>query len=94
LFILSLTYKVDLTEVDRHLETHIAWLKAGYEAGLILASGRKNPRSGGVILARGDRLQIDALIAADPFSLYGVADYSITDFTATMTAPGLGALME
>jgi uncharacterized protein YciI len=94
LFILSRTYKVDLTEVDRHLETHIAWLKAGYEAGLILASGRKNPRSGGIIIARGDRSQIDALIAADPFSLHGVADYSVTDFTATRTAPGLEALKE
>ncbi|CAN7351180.1 YciI family protein [Pararhizobium sp. LjRoot238] len=94
MFILSLTYKVELTEVDRHLEAHVAWLKAGYEAGLFLASGRKNPRNGGVILARGDRSQIDAAVASDPFSIHGIADYSVTDFTATMTAPGLEALKE
>jgi uncharacterized protein YciI len=94
MFILSLTYKVDLAEVDRHLEAHIAWLKAGYEEGLFLASGRKNPRTGGVILARGDRALIDAAIAADPFSLHAVADYAVTDFSATTTVPGLEMLKD
>lgn len=94
MFILSLTYKVDLAEVDRHLEAHIAWLKAGYEEGLFLASGRKNPRTGGVILARGDRQRIDAVIASDPFSLHAVADYVVTEFSATMTVPGLEMLKD
>ena len=94
MFILSLTYKVDLAEVDRHLEAHIAWLKAGYEEGLFLASGRKNPRTGGIILARGDRALIDAAIASDPFSLHAVADYEVTDFSPTTTVPSLEMLKD
>lgn len=92
MFILSLTYKTDLSEADRHMEPHLAWVKAGYERGMFLASGRKNPRTGGVILARGERAEIEAVVAADPFTIDGVADYEITEFIATTTAPGLEGL--
>jgi len=92
MFILSLTYKADLSEADRHMETHMAWVKAGYDKGLFLASGRKNPRTGGVILARGERAEIEAIAASDPFTIHGVADYEITEFIATTTAPGLEGL--
>ncbi|WEZ82555.1 YciI family protein [Rhizobium sp. 32-5/1] len=92
MFILSLSYKTDLSEADRHMEPHLAWVKAGYERGMFLASGRKNPRTGGVILARGERAEIEAVVAADPFTIHGVADYEITEFIATTTAPGLEGL--
>ena len=88
MFILSLTYTAELLEVDRHIEPHMDWVKNGY------ASGRKNPRTGGVIFARGNRAEIEAIVAADPFTLHGVAKYEITEVAVTRTAPGLEELTQ
>ena len=92
MFILSLTYVQPQEESDRLMELHMAWVKQGYDSGMFHASGRKVPRTGGVILAKGDRSDIEAFVAADPFSLHGVADYEITEVALTRTADGLEGL--
>lgn len=92
MFILDLTYTAPLARVDELLDAHVSWLNAQYEAGVFIASGRKEPREGGVILAVGDdRGAIEALTATDPFSVNGVCAYRITEFLATKVAPGLDA---
>ncbi len=92
MFILSLTYKVPLETVDQHLEAHVAWLKEGYANGVCVASGRKVPRTGGVILARGERAAVEAFCQSDPFAIHGVADYQLIEVDFSMTAEGLEAL--
>lgn len=92
MFILSLTYIAPLTEVDAHIAPHMDWVGRGYDEGLFLASGRKQPRTGGVILACGERDEIETLVASDPFVTAGVAQYEITEITVTRTAPGLDLL--
>lgn len=94
MFILSLTYKQDPAEADRHMQPHLDWVRKGYDKGWFLASGRKVPRTGGVILARGDRAEIEAFIAADPFTIHGVADYDLTEVTLSTVNPGLEALKD
>ena len=94
MFILSLTYTAEMSEVDRHIEPHMDWVKDGYDRAVFLASGRKNPRTGGVIFARGTRADIEALVAADPFTIHGVANYEITEIAVTRTAPGLEGLTQ
>jgi len=45
--------------IDAEMRAHVAWLRTHYASGTFLASGRKVPRDGGVILAIGhDRAQI------------------------------------
>jgi uncharacterized protein YciI len=92
MFLLSLTYKVPLDVVDQHLDAHVAWLKEGYASGMVLASGRKVPRSGGVIFAQGAREAVEAYARQDPFAINGVADYTLTEINLTMTAEGLAGL--
>jgi uncharacterized protein YciI len=94
MFIISLTYEVPLEEVEPHMQAHMEWVNRYYDQGVFLASGRKVPRTGGVILARGDRASIEACIAEDPFSAYGVAKYEVTEFQPTRAAEGLEALVE
>ncbi|MFF4232791.1 YciI family protein [Streptomyces sp. NPDC001820] len=90
MFVLELTYTAPVERVDELLEAHVAWLDALYEEGVFIASGRKNPRDGGVILAVGDdRARIEQIAAADPFTVGGVCEYRITEFIATKTAPEL-----
>ncbi|WP_438484643.1 YciI family protein [Streptomyces sp. S186] len=90
MFVLELTYIAPLDRVDAALPDHVAWLEEGYAAGHFLASGRKNPRDGGVIIAAGiDRATAEKITADDPFVRAGVCEYRITEFAATKTAPAL-----
>ncbi|MGQ5633902.1 MULTISPECIES: YciI family protein [unclassified Streptomyces] len=90
MFVLELTYTAPLDAVDALLPDHVAWLEEQYEKGLFLASGRREPRDGGVILAVAeDRARIEKVVAGDPFLTGGVCTYRITEFIATKTAPEL-----
>lgn len=50
MFIVSLTYVKPLAKVEKHLNDHIAYLEKYYKTGKFICSGRKNPRTGGIIL--------------------------------------------
>ncbi|MEU1423682.1 MULTISPECIES: YciI family protein [unclassified Kitasatospora] len=92
MFVLELTYTAPLDRIDAVLPRHVEWLKEHYEAGTFLASGRKEPRDGGVIIAVApDRAVVEEIVRTDPFSLAGLAEYTVTEFLATTTAPALDA---
>ena len=92
-FVLLLTYVKPLAEVDALMPEHVAWLDEQYAAGRFLVSGRRIPRTGGVIVARGDdRDEIEALAATDPFVSGGVATCEVIRFRASQSAPGFDAL--
>jgi len=92
--VIVLTYVKPLDEVDAQLSAHVEWLKKGYANGLFLASGRKIPRSGGVILAKGDNMDLlRAWLSQDPFQQSGVAKVDIIPFEATLAAPPLQNLL-
>jgi uncharacterized protein YciI len=94
MFVLLLTYIKPLPEVDALMRTHMAWLNEQYANGRFIVSGRRIPRTGGVILARGDDLaEIEALAATDPFVTGGVATCEVIEFRASQTAPGFDALL-
>ncbi|MBF1288713.1 MAG: GTP cyclohydrolase, partial [Neisseria sp.] len=52
MFIVSLEYIKDLAVVETYLSEHIAYLERYYQAGVFVMSGRKQPRTGGVILMK------------------------------------------
>ncbi|MEV4439929.1 YciI family protein [Streptomyces sp. NPDC049577] len=90
MFVLELTYTASTDRIDAALPEHIAWLDAHYASGVFLASGRKVPRDGGIILALGeDRSKMEEIAKSDPFTVAGVAEYTITEFLATKTVPAL-----
>ena len=93
MFIVTLTYLKPVEEVDALMHDHVAWLKKGYADGLFIASGRRVPRTGGVILARsGDEQALRDRLARDPFVIHGAAHCDVVEFTASMTAPGAEVL--
>ncbi|MEA2320550.1 MAG: hypothetical protein QOD81_400 [Solirubrobacteraceae bacterium] len=94
MFVLLLTYVKPLPEVDALMRRHVAWLDEQYDAGRFVVSGRRIPRTGGVILARGeDRDEIEAIAARDPFVSGGVATCEVIQFRASQAAAGLDALL-
>ncbi|MER7788897.1 YciI family protein [Streptomyces sp. NPDC097640] len=92
MFVLELTYTAPIERIEAALPDHVTWLDGLYASGDIIASGRKVPRDGGIILAVGDdRTRVERLVATDPFSVAGLCEYRITEFLATKTAPELAA---
>ncbi len=95
MFIISLTYKVPLEKVEAELNNHVQYLKEQYALGNFQASGRKVPRTGGIILSQmKDKSQLEEVLAMDPFHKNDLADYSITEFIPSMTSDELTCLLE
>jgi len=81
-FIVDIRYIAPISEIERVLARHRAFLSEGYEAGLLLMSGPKNPRKGGIVVARAEsREAIEAFFARDPYALENVATHHFTEFS-------------
>ena len=94
MFVISLTYQASLDAIDAALPAHMEWIRDGYDRGLFLASGRKEPRIGGMIFATGDRETIERKLESDPFKVGGLATYDITEFVPLTVADGLERLQQ
>jgi uncharacterized protein YciI len=95
MFIIELSYKADLAEIDAHMAAHVMFLKKYYASGNFLVSGRKVPRDGGIIVAVGkSRQQIEAIVKEDPFCKRGLADFRIIEFRASQRADDIQKRME
>lgn len=93
MFIVSLTYKAKLSEVDSYIAAHITYLEKYYAQGKFIVSGRKVPRTGGVILVNAaSKCELDSILSEDPFYIADVAHYEITEFVPTMAANEFDAL--
>ncbi|MFD7556267.1 YciI family protein [Streptomyces sp. NPDC059835] len=95
MFVMELGYTAPIEAVEELMDAHIAWLDGYYAAGVFLASGRKVPRDGGVILAGGvSRAEIERIASEDPFAVSGVCSYRITEFIAAKTSADLSTVRE
>jgi uncharacterized protein YciI len=87
MFVIELTYKAELSEIDAAMKAHVVFLKKHYAAGTFLVSGRKIPRDGGVIIAVGEsRAAIEELMSEDPFCKKGLATFRVIEFRASQKA--------
>jgi len=94
MFIINLHYIVPLEKLDEHMAAHVKYLKKYYKADVFLMSGRKVPRTGGVIIAQADSKEIlEKIIAEDPFFQHKLAEFTITEFLASQAHPGLKSLL-
>jgi len=93
-FVLIARYNRPADVVDQHLDEHIAWIRRHAEAGRVLVTARQNPVVGGLIIATGDRAEIDEMISEDPFVVAGVSQYEVLEYDVRRTAPGLERLVE
>lgn len=88
MFIINLTYIKPLEEVEKHLQNHITFLDQHYKKGYFIASGRKNPRTGGIILMRAKNKEaVQEIITHDPFYQNEIAQYDVIEFEASKYCP-------
>lgn len=82
MFIIQLTYKTPISEVDKYLQAHREFLDYHYKQGLLLVSGPMKPRTGGIIIAATrDKAHLQSVLKQDPYYLAEIADYQIIEFT-------------
>lgn len=95
MYVVLSTYTAPLEEIDFVLPDHAEWLTKHYGAGDFLMSGRREPRVGGVIIARPMlRGKLDAILSTDPFSYRHLVHYEVIEFSATRTAKELNWINE
>lgn len=78
------TYQKSIEEIDRFLADHSAHLDKYYKEKKIIFSGRRNPRTGGIILFNVPEIdEALSIIEKDPFKINGIAEYELFDFIPT-----------
>lgn len=91
--VITLTYLVPEEQVDAHMKAHVAWLEAGFAEGVLLLAGRQVPRTGGIVLCRGRKAEVEAFAATDPFVTEGVATASVVELAASFAHEALADVL-
>jgi uncharacterized protein YciI len=95
MFIVDLKYIVPLEQIDAHMNDHVKFLRKYYKQNVFVASGRKVPRTGGIILAlAGSMDEIQQIISEDPFYVHKLAAFTITEFMTSQHHPVLKGLLK
>lgn len=95
MFIINLHYIVPLEELDAHMTEHVRYLQKYYKLNVFVASGRKVPRTGGIILALANsKEEVEQIISEDPFYIHKLADFSVTEFLTSQSHPDLKKLLK
>lgn len=95
LYVAVLYYVCPLEEIDALLPAHREWLKKGYDDGVLIASGRREPRDGGVIILKGENADtVRRYLSTDPLQAQGCASLELFPFEASMMADGLEKIVK
>jgi uncharacterized protein YciI len=94
MFIINLNYVVPLEQLDAHMTDHVKFLRHYYKKNVFVASGRKVPRTGGIILALAkSKEEVEQIISEDPFYIHKLAEFTITEFLTSQYHPELKKLL-
>lgn len=81
-FVVEIIYKAPIEKINEIRDRHRAFLDTGYKQGVILMSGPQVPRTGGIIIARGNSMEeIDSFFSNDPYRKEKAAEYRFIEFT-------------
>lgn len=94
MFIIDLHYIVPLDVLDSHMKDHVKFLQKYYKQHTFIASGRKVPRTGGIILALSNsKEEVEEIIREDPFFIHKLAEFKITEFQTSQVHPEMKKLL-
>lgn len=94
MFVVDLKYIVPLEQIDAHMGEHMKFLRKYYKLNAFVASGRKVPRTGGIILAVAkSKEEVERIVAEDPFHIHRLAEFTITEFQTSQVHPSFKDLL-
>ena len=87
-FIINLQFTQPFDTFGDVVPAHRAFLQAGYDQGLLLMSGPKQDKTGGIIVARAEsEPRLRELMNQDPYLIHGLAHHEFIPFSAAKRAP-------
>lgn len=90
LYTVVIRYAKSREEVGAVVESHRAYLDGFIENGMLLASGPLETGDGGILWVRANsRESLMEMIEGDPYSLSGVAEFSVLGFDVKKLASGM-----
>lgn len=94
MFIFNLTYVKPLSDVEYYLSKHVEFLNEHYEKHIFICSGRKVPRTGGIILCNCANLEeAERITKQDPFYKEGIAKYELIEFVPSKMSKEFEAVL-
>ena len=95
LFIVILKYIVELDKITEFRSAHLEYLDKYYAKGVFIASGKQNPKYGGIIIAKAEsRKKLYAILSEDPFHQHLCAEYQAIEFEPNKSTKGFKACLE
>lgn len=89
-FLVYIQYKVPVEQLGDAIRLHREFLQIGYDRGWLLMSGPRNPKTGGIIVARApSREELASFFEDDPYKVMGLADHEFTEFDPVRFQPFL-----
>ena len=87
-FVVEATYCAPLETVRAAYARHRAWLQKGYDLGLFLCSGPKEPPTGGYLVARAESAEaLKTMFKEEPYTQEGLATFTFTEFQPVKRQP-------
>ena len=84
-FIIDIHYLIPAEQLGETTTEHRAFLQGGYKQGMLLFSGPKVPKTGGIIVARAESLEkLVEFFNNDPYQKKGVATYQFVEFNPVL----------
>ena len=94
MFVIDIHYTAPLEEVDKHIEGHTAYLQKYIDNNTFIVTGRKVPRTGGILIANaGSKEEVEKIITEDPFYQHQVAALPLPAFLHARHNPALAGLL-
>jgi uncharacterized protein YciI len=87
MFVIVLKYRAPLETIDALRDAHYNNPQGVFAQGLVRFAGPLEPRTGGLIVADGERSAVEAALASDPFVTSGAATAEIIEFRSTWAPP-------
>lgn len=94
MFVITLHYTQPISAIDKYIVPHREFLDRYYASGHLICSGPKNPRDGGVILAKAaNTAELESILAQDPFKQHNLAEYTVIEFDPIKCSPAFKACL-
>ena len=90
MFIVRLSYKKALADIDALLPAHTEFLQENYRKGIFVLSGPCDPRTGGIVISSiKSQDDLEEIMKKDPFYTNGAATFEIIKFAPRMASDEL-----
>ncbi len=90
MYLILIEYKVPFEQVEPHVDAHIKFVRRYVDIHKFVLTGRKVPRTGGVLLGDfASREEVEKTLNEDPFRIHDLANFEIIEIELSQVSEKL-----